>query len=129
MLMLVGGENTSEIVSLFASSNGLSGFIGSVVGGLLGRFLTPFHFILFGMDFFGIQILFLIAGVLRLLTLFLLPRVQVVGHVSLKTVMSSRLSGINRRASRDMFEPVPRYLLVKRMNPKKIIGKKEKTVV
>jgi len=111
--LLVGGESASIIFGFFAAFNGVCGFAGSLVGGFAAKAVSTTTFSLGPLSMYGIQILFLISGVLRLISLFFLGKVSVTGHVKLRTVFFQKVMGINRRITRDLFEPIPRYLLMR----------------
>jgi hypothetical protein len=103
--MLVGGESAIVLVAFFGAVNGLFGFIGSLVGGLLSRWLVPLTFTMGELNMQGIQFLFLGSGVMRIGCLFLLKRVSVVGHIRLRTALFETMTNITRRGAKEHTEP------------------------
>lgn len=128
--MLIGKENTSEIVSVFAAVNGIVGFTGSVIGGFAGNLIANINFEFIGLHFKGVQILFLLGSIMRLSSFLILSKLNLENKISFKTWMISKIQGVGRYSRRDIFEPVPRIMLTKSLLPQKIrISKKEKGVV
>ncbi len=128
--MLIGKEDTLEIVSIFATVNGIVGFMGSVFGGFIGSFVSPMRFELMGMEFMGVQIIFLIASFMRVASLFFLSRLELTSTVSMKTWMVSKIQGLGRLFFRDIFEPTPRIFLVyNKVEKQRIANSKEKGVL
>jgi MFS family permease len=103
--MLVGGESAIVLVAFFGAVNGLFGFAGSLVGGILSTWLVPLTFTMGNLTMQGIQFLFLGSGILRIFCLLLLNKVSVVGHIRLRTVMFEVITNITRRGAKEIVEP------------------------
>ncbi len=120
--LIVGGKSAGIIYGFFSAFNGIFGFIGSMLGGVAAKYLSGYSFQLFDMDMNGLQIMFLIGGLMRLFSLYFLNKINVTGHIRLRAALGQRMVNINRRLSRDFFEPMPRYMYMKSLevlSPKK----------
>jgi len=120
--LIVGGKSAGVIYGFFSAFNGLFGFLGSLLGGVTAKYLSGYTFQLTHLDINGLQIMFLIGGIMRLFSLYFLNKINVTGHIRLRTVLGQRVVNINRRLSRDFFEPMPRYMYLKSLEvvaPKK----------
>jgi MFS family permease len=130
--LIVGGTSSGILYGYFAAINGVCGFIGSTLGGTAAHYLNNYNFIFLNMEMNGIQIMFLMTGLMRFCSLFLLNRVKVSGDIHLRTVVGRRFAGFNRRrGSRDIFAPVPRNMYLKSLLPliKNTDIKKQKEVL
>ncbi len=108
--LIVGGSNAGVLYGYFAAINGICGFIGSVLGGTAANYLSDVTFTMMNLEMNGLQIIFLSTGILRFCSLFLLNKVEVRGHIKLRSAVGRPFAGFNRRrGSRDIFEPMPRY--------------------
>lgn len=120
--LIVGGKSAGVIYGFFSAFNGIFGFLGSIMGGIAAKYLSGYSFQMMNLDMNGLQIMFLIGGFLRLSSLYFLNKINVTGHIQLRTVLGQRVVNINRRLSRDFFEPMPRYMYLKSLevvSPKK----------
>ncbi len=111
--LIVGGKSAGVLYGFFSAFNGIFGFLGSILGGIAAKFLNQYHFEFLNLDMNGLQIMFLAGGFMRLFSLYYLNKVDVSGHVKLRTVLGQRFVNINRRLSRDFFEPLPRYVYLR----------------
>lgn len=103
--MLVGGESAILLIAFLGAVNGICGFAGSLAGGFLSNWLVPITFTMGTLEMEGIQFLFLGSGIFRLGCLFLLNKVSVVGHIRLRTVMFEIVTGIARKANKELADP------------------------
>jgi len=120
--LIIGGKSAGLIYGFFSAFNGVFGFLGSILGGIAAKYLSDFSFKFAEMDMNGLQIMFLAGGLMRISSLYFLNKIQVTGHIRLRTVLGQRVVDINRRLSRDLFEPIPRYMYMKSLEvvaPKK----------
>lgn len=120
--LIVGGKSAGVIYGFFSAFNGIFGFLGSILGGVAAKYLSDYSFHMMNLDMNGIQIMFLIGGFMRLFSLFFLNKIDVSGHIRLRTALGQSVVNINRRLSRDFFEPMPRYVYLKSLEivlPKK----------
>ncbi len=120
--LIIGGRSAAVVYGFFSAFNGVFGFLGSVLGGVAAKYLSGYSFTLFELDMNGLQIMFLFGGIMRLFSLYFLNKINVSGHIRLRTVLGQRVVNINRRLSRDFFEPMPRYMYLKSLevvSPKK----------
>ncbi|HOO33302.1 MAG TPA: MFS transporter [Thermotogota bacterium] len=108
--LIVGGSSAGILYGYFAAVNGIFGFIGSLFGGTAANYLSNVNFSFFSLEMNGLQFIFLSTGIMRFLSLFLLNRVEVKGHVRLKQAFGRQFAGFNRRrGSSDLFEPIPLF--------------------
>ncbi|MDN5338838.1 MAG: hypothetical protein PWQ20_1908 [Thermotogaceae bacterium] len=127
--ILVSGKSTSVYISLFATFSGIGGFLGSLVGGAVAKALSDVHVILGGLEFWGVQFMFIAAGVLRAISIVWMDRVNVVGHVSLRNYLFVGFSNITRRVISGISEQPPVTRMVKYVRHIRQISKKEKEVL
>ena len=120
--LIVGGKSAGVLYGFFSAINGVFGFLGSILGGVVAKSLSGVTFKMLELDMNGLQIMFLLGGLMRLCSLYFLNNINVSGHIKMRTVLGQKVVNINRRLSRDFFEPMPRYMYLKSLEvvmPKK----------
>ncbi len=122
----VAGENVSTYIAVYSSLNGISGFLGSIVGGIVSKFLAGVHFEIFGFEFFGLQFLFMVEGVLRFLSLRMLDRIQVRTYIPMRVYLVNTLIHMRRRFNIAFGEMPPIFRFLRRYGK---IRKKEDQVL
>ena len=92
--------SSSEIMyfSVNAAVAGVGGLAGSVIGGILARNFSRLCIEPMGFKVQGLQILFLLGGILRLSSLLFLTRVRVKRHVPIRAYIFNALSVVARRS-------------------------------
>ncbi len=90
-------DHVSSFYALYFAGGGLGGVIGGITGGLFAGLLEPIRFSMFDVPFFGLQLLLLIAAVLRLLIVPLIQRVPTKRYVPPSDVWISVVSLVARR--------------------------------
>jgi len=92
--------SSSEIVyfSVNSAVAGVGGLVGSVIGGILARNFSRLCIEPMGFKVQGLQILFLLGGILRISSLLLLTRVRVKRHVPIRAYIFNVLSVVARRS-------------------------------
>jgi len=76
----------------------VGGLAGSVIGGILARNFSRLCIEPMGFKVQGLQILFLLGGILRLSSLLFLTRVRVKRHVPIRAYIFNALSVVARRS-------------------------------
>ncbi|KAF2958792.1 MFS transporter [Thermotoga sp. Ku-13t] len=89
--MEVAQSSSSAYFATYAALGGVGGLIGAVAGGATAKLLAGSQF---GSDIFpiyGVQLMFLASGILRIFTLKLLTKVRARRYVPLRTLIASTL--------------------------------------
>ncbi len=110
--LLVAGKSSGVYLSLFAALSGLGGFSGSLIGGILAKQLSEYRFFLGQMPMYGIQILFLLGFGMRISALLLLNRVEVTGHVRLRSFVLNGFLLLSRKTTLEHFDNLNRAKFV-----------------
>ncbi len=95
--MEVASGTQSAYFSVYTSFGGIGGLIGSLLGGVAGKALSGYHWQRFGMDFYGLQLVFVMGGVLRFTSLLFLKRVMVKKNMPVRRYFFNSLTVIFRR--------------------------------
>ncbi len=95
--MEVATGTQSAYFSVYTSFGGIGGLVGSLLGGISGKFLSNYQWQHFGMEFYGLQLVFVIGGILRFLSLFLLKKVEVKKNIPLGRYTFNTLVVVFRR--------------------------------
>lgn len=92
--------SSSEIVyfSVNSAVAGIGGLVGSMIGGILARNFSYFQVELMGFNIHGLQMLFLLGGILRLSSLLFLTKIRVKRHVPIKVFIFNAFSVVARRS-------------------------------
>lgn len=100
-------ENRSEsYFAMLSFVRGMGALLGSAAGGIAATYLKGVTFKVFGFDFFGIQLLFLSTGILRLVSWLLLRRVDVSKDISVpKHIYNITTTATRRTASKIIEHP------------------------
>lgn len=120
LLNLLDGVDAQSYYAFLSFVNGGAALAGSLIGGFLASYLNRFAWRFAGMDFYGIQLLFLVTFVLRGFSLSLLKKVKTRKERSVQSIIFNSAAVIaNRLAAR------PRELIdvLVRQNRKKLKGK------
>ncbi|MFP4510910.1 MAG: MFS transporter [Spirochaetaceae bacterium] len=91
-------EKASGFYAMYFAIGALGGLVGAAAGGAFAGLVEPARFTVFGTEFFGLQILMLVASVLRLLIIPVIHRVPTRRYVSPRHLMVNALSVIARRS-------------------------------
>ncbi len=97
MLNIVDPALTETYFAILAFVNGMGALAGALTGGFAATYLKEITFELFGIPFFGIQILFIATGVLRMFSWLLLKRVKTKKVASVSRFAFSTISILGRR--------------------------------
>ena len=96
----------SAYFSIYTSFGGVGGLIGSLLGGVVGKALSAYHWQKFGMDFYGLQLVFVTGGILRFTSLLFLKKVKVKKNISVRRYFFNSLTVIFRRIPFKLHESV-----------------------
>ncbi|MDK2898559.1 MAG: hypothetical protein PWP36_778 [Thermotoga sp.] len=123
--MEVAFESDPVFFGLNASFASAGSLIGSFAGGITAKFLSDIYVNLHGFEIFGLQLLFLMAGIFRFSAVFFLRKVKVKKHIPFKAFMLSTLSVTLRRPIDRMLDV---YLLLKRGNERvrELVGRSKR---
>jgi len=127
--ILVSGKSTSVYISLFATFSGIGGFLGSLTGGAIAKMLSNVYLEIDGFDVRGIQFMFLTAGILRIISIFWINKVNVVGHVSLRNYLFVGFTNFSRRVRGNLFAQPPITRMVKYVKYRRQLSSKEKGIL
>ena len=127
--ILVSGKSTSVYISLFATFSGIGGFLGSLTGGAIAKILSNVYLEINGLDVRGIQFMFLTAGILRIISIFWINKVNVVGHVSLRNYLFVGFTNFSRRVRGNLFAQPPITRMVKYVKYRRQLSSKEKGIL
>ncbi|TYB84153.1 MAG: MFS transporter [Kosmotoga sp.] len=97
MLNIVDPALTETYFALLAFVNGMGALAGALTGGFAATYLKEISFELFGIPFFGIQMLFIATGVLRMFSWLLLKRVKTRKVLSVSRFTFNTISVLGRR--------------------------------
>ena len=95
--MEVASGTQSAYFSVYTSFGGVGGLTGSLLGGIFGKILSNYHWHHFGMEFYGLQLVFVTGGILRFSSLFILKKVKVKKNVPLGRYTFNTLVVVFRR--------------------------------
>ena len=111
-------ENRSEsYFAVLSFVRGTGALAGSAAGGVAATYLKGTNFRVFGVEFFGIQLLFLATAILRMLAWLLLRRVEVSREISVpKHIYVITSNAARRTASRIMEHPFIYTKIISRKN-------------
>ncbi|MFO7882780.1 MAG: MFS transporter [Kosmotogaceae bacterium] len=129
MLNIVDPALTETYFAVLAFVNGMGAFAGALAGGFAATFLKEINFELFGIPFFGIQILFITTGILRMFSWLLLKRVKTKKVISVSRFAFNAISVLGRRGP---VRPYENSLIISKLKsllverPKKKKNEKEK---
>lgn len=100
-------ENKSEsYFALLSFVRGTGALAGSAVGGIAATYLKNITFEIFGLDFYGIQLLFLSTAILRMVSWLLLKRVKISQDISVpKHIYNITTAATRRTASKIVEHP------------------------
>ncbi len=87
----------SAYFSVYTTFGGIGGLVGSLLGGVIGKMLSAYHWQYFGMDFYGLQLIFVVGSILRANSLIFLDRVRVRKHVPFRRYFFNSLTVVIRR--------------------------------
>ncbi len=104
--MEVATGTQSAYFSIYTSFGGVGGLIGSLLGGVVGKALSAYHWQKFGMDFYGLQLVFVTGGILRFTSLLFLKKVKVKKNISVRRYFFNSLTVIFRRIPFKLHESV-----------------------
>ena len=104
--MEVASGTQSAYFSIYTSFGGVGGLIGSLLGGIVGKALSAYHWQRFGMDFYGLQFVFVTGGILRFTSLLFLRRVKVKKNISVRRYFFNSLTVVFRRIPFKLYESV-----------------------
>ena len=88
----------SSFYAVYFAIGALGGLVGAAIGGAFASVVAPLRFSAFGTEFFGLQILMLVAAALRLLIIPVIHRIPTRRYVSPRHLMVNALSVIARRS-------------------------------
>ena len=91
-------DKISGFYAVYFAIGALGGLLGAAIGGAFAGLVEPLRFTAFGTDFFGLQILMLVAAGLRLLIIPVIHRIPTRRYVSPRHLMLNVLSVIARRS-------------------------------
>jgi len=125
MLNMVDPALTETYFALLAFVNGMGALAGALTGGFAATYLKEISFELFGIPFFGIQMLFFATGILRMFSWLLLKRVKTrkvlsVSRFTFNTISVLGRRGIARPYGNSMIISRLKNLLVNKPKQKKI---------
>jgi MFS family permease len=104
MLNIVDPALTETYFAILAFVNGMGALAGALIGGFAATYLKEINFELFGIPFFGIQILFISTGILRMLSWLLLKRVKTRKVLSVSRFTFNTISVLGRRGTARPYE-------------------------
>lgn len=101
IMLLVPGDNVEPYFGVLSFVNGLAALCGSLIGGLLATYLKLIQFSVMGIELYGVQLLFLASGFIRVFSWLLLRKLKTVKRVSIpKYFLSTVVANGRRTASR-----------------------------
>ncbi|WP_333641642.1 MFS transporter [Mesotoga prima] len=104
MMGMIRGYSVESYVAVQAFLNGIGALGGSLLGGFIASYLKGKSITIFGMEFFGIQVIFLVGASFRFLSFLLLRRVQTPKIKTVTQVFFNTMSTIGRRMATRPYE-------------------------
>ncbi len=109
--MEVSRSSSTTYFLVYYTFGGFGGLLGAILGGFIGKMIASVSFQLGELEVWGLQVFFLICGILRLSGVKLIDGVSVRRHVPVRKVLASPFNYIGRRVHARYMEMV--YLLRK----------------
>ncbi|MBN2219390.1 MAG: MFS transporter [Kosmotogaceae bacterium] len=104
MMGMIRGYSVESYVAVQAFLNGIGALGGSLLGGFVASYLKGKSITIFGIEFFGIQVIFLIGSSFRFLSFLLLRRVQTPKIKTVTQVFFNTMSTVGRRMATRPYE-------------------------
>jgi MFS family permease len=120
MMGMMKGLSVESYFAVQAFMNGLGALAGSLLGGIIASFLKGKNINIFGMDFYGIQLIFFVGSALRLAAFFTLKKVQTSKTKSVPQLFFNVMSTFGRRMAVRPYE-FP-FLLMSSTKKKEVEG-------
>jgi MFS family permease len=117
MMGMIRGQSVESYVAVQAFLNGIGALGGSLLGGFVASYLKGKNITIFGIDFYGIQVIFLIGSFFRFTAFLLLRRVQTTKIKTVPQVFFNVMSTLGRRMATRPYEFPMLQLKPKRRRP------------
>ncbi|PNE19955.1 MFS transporter [Mesotoga sp. Brook.08.YT.4.2.5.1] len=104
MMGMIRGHSVESYVAVQAFLNGLGALAGSLLGGFVASYLKGKSMTILGVDFYGIQVIFLLGSFFRFMAFLLLKRVQTTKIKTVPQVFFNVMSTVGRRMATRPYE-------------------------
>lgn len=118
IISLIPEDNVEPYFAVLSFVNGVAALCGSFVGGVMATYLKPIRFNILGMEMYGVQLLFLASGIIRVFSWLLLRKLKTVKKVSIPKYLFSTVVANGRRTASRPYEYASILLGSRRKNKK-----------